>query len=112
MLLSRRGMGQSCAQLGPLPAGYACKDSGGEGVLTQVGAAPTTVNVGASGANTLFSSAMDEQVQNCVATGGELADCISAVAFVNAPASGGMPGWLLPVGIGVLGLLLVKAFTR
>jgi len=109
MLLTRRGMGATCAQMGPLPAGYLCQDSGGEGVLTQVGATPTVVNVSGSGANTLLSSGLTDQVQTCVGAGGTMEDCIAAVLSSNAT---GLPSWLLPVGLGLLGFLLVRAMTR
>ena len=111
MLLTRRGMGETCASLGPLPGGYLCSDAGGSAVLTQVGAAPTVLNVSSSGVNTLLGSGLDAQVQTCVDAGGPLADCIDAVISTNASAAG-LPSWLLPVGIGVLGILLIKAFTR
>ena len=111
MLLTRRGMGDTCASLGPLDPGYLCSDASGSPVLTKVGAPATVVNVGSTGTNTLLSSGLDAQVQTCVDAGGDLADCIAAVISVNTTSTG-LPSWALPVGIGVLGLLLVKAFTR
>jgi len=110
MLLNRRGMGDTCASLGPLPGGYLCSDAGGSPVLTQVGAASTVVNVSSSGANTLLGSGLVDQVNTCVGAGGTETDCIDAVISVNLPA--GLPSWVLPVGLGVLALLLVKAMSR
>jgi hypothetical protein len=111
MIVKRRGMGETCASLGPLPGGYLCSDATGSPVLQQVGAVPAVVNVSASGVNTLLGSGLDAQVQTCVEAGGSLTDCIAAVISVNTSSSG-LPSWALPVGIGVLGLLLIKAFTR
>lgn len=110
MIVRRHGMGETCASLGPLPGGYLCSDATGSPVLQQVGAVPTVVNVSASGANTLLGSGLIDQVNTCVAAGGAESDCIAAVLSVNTPA--GLPAWALPVGIGVLGLLLIKAFSR
>lgn len=110
MLLTRRGMGDTCASLGPLPAGYLCADAGGSPVLTQVGASPTIVNVSASGTNTLLGGGLTDQVNTCMEAGGALTDCVAAVLSTNTPA--GLPSWLLPVGIGLLGILLIKAMSR
>lgn len=111
-MLLTRGMGvvygPTDAQLGI--SAPACAPNDMACVLGIASSAATSTAIGSVPVGSTFpSGSLPDQVNTCVNAGGPLTDCVAAVLSTN---TSGMPSWVLPVGIGVLGLLLLKAFTR
>ncbi len=117
MLLTRRGMGVTYgptdAQLGITPGSTSaavCAPNDMSCVLGIASNVATSPVIGAVPVGSVFpSGSLPDQVQTCVNTGGPLTDCVAAVLSTN---TAGLPSWVLPVGLGLLGILLIKAMSR